>query len=85
MAIENISKVIQKYTTKQPSIGSIGADTTTTTIFNHDALLNYVKDGYLDKGAPHILMTGAAMKPFNTGIPEPSDPTTMGELWKGQD
>ena len=32
-----------------------------------------MKDGYLDKGNPQILMTGDTMKPFNTGIPDPLD------------
>ena len=34
-AIEDISKAIQKYTTKKPSTGSIGAATITSTLFNH--------------------------------------------------
>ena len=48
--IEDISKAIQKYTTKQPSTGGIGVATITSTIFNHDALTNDVKGRYLDKG-----------------------------------
>ena len=73
--IEDISKAIQKYTTKQPITGSIGASTTTSTIFNRVPLLNDVKDRYLDKGNPQILMNGATMKPLNTGIPVPSGPS----------
>ena len=78
-AIKDISKSIQKYTTKKPSAGIIGAATTTLTIFNHAALPKNVKDGYLDKGNPQIPMNGDNMKTFNTGIPDPSDPivTTM--------
>ena len=52
--------------TKKPSKGSIGAATTTSTIFNHAAFTNDEKDIYLNKGNPQILMTGATMKPFNT-------------------
>ena len=61
-AIEDISKAIQKYTTKQPIAGSIGADKTTSEIFNHAELPNDVKDRYLDKGNPQILMNGDTMK-----------------------
>ena len=71
MAIEDISKVIQEYTTNQPITGSIGADTTKLTIFNHAALTNDVKDRYLDKDNPQTLMTGDTMKNFNTIIPDP--------------
>ena len=78
-AIEDIPKAIQKYTNNQPSTGITGAATTTSTIFNHAALTNDVKDRYLDKGNPQILMTGNTMKPFNDGFPDPSYPsgTTM--------
>ena len=38
-------------------------------------LPNDVEDRYLDKSNPYILMTGATMKPFNTGIPDPLGPT----------
>ena len=69
-AIEDISKEIQKYTTKQHITGSIGSATTTLTIFNHDAFPNDVKDTYLDRVNPHFLITGDIMKSFNTGIPE---------------
>ena len=74
MAIEYIYKAIQNYTIKQPSTVIIGADTTKSTIFNHDAFPNDLKYGYLYKGNPHILITGAKMKHFNTGIPDPSYP-----------
>ena len=69
--IEYISKSIQT--------GSIGAATNALTIFNHAELTNYVKDRYLNKGNPHILITGDTMKPFNIEIPDPSYPsiTTM--------
>ena len=73
--IEDISKAIQKYTTKQTITGSIGAATTISTISNHLAFPNDVKDIYLDKGNPQFLMTVASMKHFKTGIPDPSDPT----------
>ena len=78
-AIETISKEIQKYTNKQSSAGGIVSDTTTSTISNHAALTNDVKDRYLDQGNPHILMTGATMKYFNNRTPDPLDPsgTTM--------
>ena len=74
-AIEEISKSIQKYTTKQPSTGSIGATKITSTIFNHAALPKDVRDRYWDKGNPQILMTGNTIKPFNTVIPDPSYPS----------
>ena len=73
--IEDISKAIQKYRTKQPSTEGIGSDTTTSTIFKHAEFTNDVKDRYLDKGNPQILMTGYKMKYFNTGIPDPLYPT----------
>ena len=66
--IEDISKVIQKYTIMQPSTGSIGSDTTPLTIFNHVALTYNVNNRYLYKSNPPIIMTGSTMKPFNTGI-----------------
>ena len=68
---EDISKAIKKYTTMQPSTKSIGSDTTPLTIFNHVALTKNVNHKYLYKGNPHILMTRATMKPFNTGISDP--------------
>ena len=74
MATEKISKAIQKYMTNQPSKIIIGAATTPTTIFNYATFSKDVKDRYLDKGDPHILITGATMKYFNTRIPEPSYP-----------
>ena len=79
MDIEDIYKAIQKCTTKKPNTGSIGEATTTSTISNHAALPNNAKDIYLDKDNPHILMTGATMKLFNTRIPSPLYPigTTM--------
>ena len=61
--------------TKQSSTGSIGADTTTSNIFNNAALTHDVKDRYLDEGNPNIQMTGDAVKPPNTGISYPSDPS----------
>ena len=73
--IEDISKEIQKYTTKQSIKGIIGAATTELTIFNHAALPNDVKDLYFDKGNPQILMSGDTMKPFNTIIPDPLGPS----------
>ena len=73
--IEDISKVIQKYMIMQPSTGSIGSDTTLLKIFNHVALTNNVNNGYLYKSNQQILMTVAPMKPFNTEISDPLDPT----------
>ena len=70
-SIVGISKEIHKYMNKKPSTGSIVEATTTLTIFNHAALLTNVKDVYLDKVNPNTLMNGAAMKFFNTIIPEP--------------
>ena len=69
--IEDIYKAIKKYTTMQPSTGSIGSATTPSTIFNHVTLTNYVNNRYLYKGNQQILITGATMKPFNTGISDP--------------
>ena len=60
---------------QKTSTGSIGAATAISTIFSHAASPNNVKDRYLDKCNPQILMNGATMKPFNTVIPDPSDPT----------
>ena len=71
MAIEDISKAIKKYTTKQPSAWSIRAYTTKSTIFNNAELTNDMEDGNLDKVNQHILMTGDTINPFNTGIPDP--------------
>ena len=77
--IEGIFKAFQKYMTKQPSIGNIGAAKTTSTTLNHPSFTNNVNAIYLDKGNPHILMTEITMKTFNTGISDPLDPsgTTM--------
>ena len=65
--------------TRKLSTGRIGSDTTSSTILNYDAFPNYVKDRYLYKFNPQILMNWDNIKPFNTGIPDPSDPsdTTM--------
>ena len=71
--IKDIYKAIKKFMTKQPSTRSIGRDTNASPIFNHAALPDNMKDRYLDKGNPRILITVANMKPFNNGIPDPSD------------
>ena len=63
--IEDFSKAVQKCTTKQPSTESIGEATATSTILNHAVFLNEVKDIYLDKDNPYILITGDTMTPFN--------------------
>ena len=74
-AIEDIFKEIKEYTTNQPSTGIIGVYKNTTTIFNHAEFPNDVKYRYLDEGNPNILMTGATMKPFDTGSNDPLDHT----------
>ena len=70
MNIEGVSDRI-KNTRRKKSTGSIVAATTTSTIFNHATLPIDLKDIYLDKINPQILMTEDNMKPFNTGIPDP--------------
>ena len=47
----------------------------TSTIINNAAFINDVKDRYLDKGHPYIIMTGDNMKPFNTRITDSLDPS----------
>ena len=72
--IEDIYKATKKYTTMQPSTGSIGSATNPSTIFNHVALTSDVNNRHLYKGNQQILITGATMKPFNTGISELANP-----------